>query len=253
MGSAIEQPTDRAEKSERRKVAAAWAVHAFTAAGIVFGMLALIAMLRGDELKTFLWLGIALFIDGIDGTLARRFRVRELVPNFDGATLDNVTDFVTYSFIPALMIYWFQMVPSGWAIPAACAVAATSLYCYANTGMKTNDYFFEGFPAVWNIVVLYLYIMRTPDWLNLAIVALCCFLTFVPWKYVHPLRVVFLRPLTLIMTVIWSVTTVGLVFAAEKELHPMTTEPLLFWLWVAASVYFATISAWRSIDEARED
>ena len=129
----------------------------------------------------------------------------------------------------------------------------TPIYFYANTRMQTNDYFFAGFLAVWNIVVLYIYILLSPEWINLAVVALCCFLTFVPWKYVHPLRVVFLRPLTLIMTVIWSVTVVGLVFAAEKEQHPMTTEPLLFWLWVGASLYFVTISAWRSIDEARDE
>jgi phosphatidylcholine synthase len=240
-------------KPETRKVAAAWAVHVFTGTGIVLAMLAIIAMLRGDELKAFLWLGLALFIDGIDGTLARRFRVREYTPRFDGAALDIVIDFTTYSFIPALMVYWFQMVPGSFAVAAACFIALTSLYCYANMDMKTADYYFVGFPAVWNLVVLYLYILRTPDWLNLAVIVACGILTFVPWKYVHPLRVAKFRPLTLVATVIWSATTFWLVFLAEKPEHPMSTEPVVFWLWALVSVYFAAICAVRSIDDGKDE
>ena len=240
-------------KSERTKVAAAWAVHAFTGTGVVLGLLALIAMLEGNEIKAFLWLGLALFIDGIDGTLARRFRVREYTPRFDGAALDIVTDFVTYSFIPALMVYWFGMVPQPWGIPAACFIAATSLYCYANMDMKTADYYFVGFPAVWNIVVLYFVILRTPDWINLAVILALGILTFVPWKYVHPLRVARLRPVTLIATVLWSALTMWLLFLTEKTEHPMHTEPVVFWLWIAISGYFAAICAVRSIEDADED
>ncbi len=240
-------------KSEQRRIAAAWAVHLFTGTGIVLAMLALVAMLRGDELKAFLWLGLALFIDGIDGTLARRFRVREYTPRFDGAALDLVIDFVTYSFIPALMVFWFQMVPGQFAVASACFIALTSLYCYANMDMKTSDNYFQGFPAVWNLVVLYLYILRTPDWVNLAVIVTCGVLTFVPWKYVHPLRVAKFRPLTLIVTVVWSATTFWLMFLADKPEHPMTAEPIVFWLWALASLYFAGICAVRSIEEADEE
>lgn len=234
------------QKPDRGKVVAAWAVHVFTATGVVLGMLALIAMLRGDELKAFLWLGLALFIDGIDGTLARRFHVREYTPQLDGAALDLVIDYLTYSFIPALMIYWFGMVPDGWGIPAACFVALTSLYCYANVDMKTADYYFEGFPAIWNLVVLYMHILRSPEWLNLVVIIGCGILTFVPWKYVHPLRVARLRPATLAMTVVWSGTSLGLVFLAQRDEHPMVSEPLVFWMWVAASLYFLAICVLRT-------
>ncbi len=91
-----------------KQKAAAWAVHAFTASGIVLGFLALIAILEGDKLAVFMWLGLALFVDGIDGTLARRVRVQELTPQFDGTTLDNVIDFFNYTAVPAMMIYWFD-------------------------------------------------------------------------------------------------------------------------------------------------
>ncbi len=97
----------------RTKVAAAWAVHTFTASGIVLGFLALLAILDGDKIAVFIWLGLALFVDGIDGTLARRAKVLEMTPQFDGATLDNVIDYFNYVAVPAMMIYWFGFVPEG--------------------------------------------------------------------------------------------------------------------------------------------
>ena len=110
---------ERPGEHHRKEVAAAWLVHAFTGSGIVLGFLAMIAILHGDRLGVFLWLGLALFVDGIDGTLARRVRVREVTPNVDGATLDNVIDYFNYVFVPALMIYWFGFVPEGWETVSA--------------------------------------------------------------------------------------------------------------------------------------
>lgn len=235
--------------AEQTRVAAAWAVHAFTATGVMLGLFALFATIQGFQQNAFLWLGVALFVDGIDGSLARRFHVRELTPNFDGATLDIVVDYTTYTFIPALMVYFFAMVPQGFGIIAACFIALTSLYCFANTNMKTSDYYFQGFPAVWNIVVLYLEILRTPQWLNLGIIALCGILTFVPWKYVHPLRVAKFRPATIAATVVWCFTSFWLIFATERVPHPAVSEPLVFTVWIAATIYFAAICGIRTISE----
>lgn len=229
------------------QLAAAWAVHAFTATGVMLGLFALFATFQGFQQNAFLWLGLALFVDGIDGSLARRFRVRELTPNFDGATLDNVVDYTTYTFIPALMVYFFGMVPQGFGIVAACVIALTSLYCFANTNMKTSDYYFQGFPAVWNIVVLYLHILRTPEWVNLGVIVLCGILTFVPWKYVHPLRVARFRPATIIVTIIWCFTSFWLIFDAEKPAHPALSDPLAFTVWIAATLYFGAICAIRTV------
>ena len=92
----------------------AWAVHAFTTCGIIAGFLALVAVLKGDAVAAFMWLGLALFVDGIDGSLARKARVNEYTPNFDGASLDFVIDYFTYVAVPAVMVYWFNMVPVSW-------------------------------------------------------------------------------------------------------------------------------------------
>ena len=132
-----------------------------TASGIVLGFLSVVAILNNDHVAAFLWLGLALLVDGIDGTLARKAKVNENVPNIDGSTLDNVIDFFTYVIIPALMIYWFGMVPSGWEIICSAAILAASCYTFANINQKTQDFYFSGFPALWNIVVLYFFILGT--------------------------------------------------------------------------------------------
>ena len=237
---------------QKKDVAAAWAVHAFTASGIVLGFLALVAILEGDRIAAFLWLGLALFVDGIDGTLARRARVREVTPQFDGATLDNVIDYFTYVVVPAMMIYWFDLVPPGWETTTAAGIMAVSLYTFANAGMKTSDYYFAGFPALWNLVVLYFHIMQTDPWVNLTVIAICGVLTFVPWKYVHPLRVRDWRAFTIPMTVLWGGTTLRLLIVSEED-KALDASPVIFWLCVAASAYFLVICVLRSIQPEPEE
>ncbi|MEM9493539.1 MAG: CDP-alcohol phosphatidyltransferase family protein, partial [Myxococcota bacterium] len=124
--------TDATDDFDKRDKARAWAVHAFTASGAVLGFLALIAIIEGDLRAVFLWLGLALFVDGIDGTLARRARVREVTPEVDGATLDNVIDYFNYVAVPAMMVYWFGLVPDGWATVTAATIMAVSCYTFAN-------------------------------------------------------------------------------------------------------------------------
>lgn len=236
-----------AGRAQPRDVARAWAVHAFTASGAVLGFLAVVAVLEGDRLAAFLWLGLALFVDGIDGALARKARVREVTPQVDGATLDNVIDYFNYVAVPALMIYWFGMVPTGWEIPVSAAIMGVSTYTFANAGMKTSDYYFVGFPAVWSLVVLYFHVLQTGPWTNLMVLALCAALTFAPLKYVHPFRVRDWRRVTIPVTVLWAATSLRLVLVDGEQGRISDASPLVFWLWVAASLYFAALSVWRSL------
>ncbi|HUF86106.1 MAG TPA: phosphatidylcholine synthase [Thermohalobaculum sp.] len=242
---------ERPAEHHRKQVAAAWAVHAFTASGIVLGFLALLAILEGDRVGVFIWLGLALFVDGIDGTLARHLRVSELTPQFDGATLDNVIDYFNYVAVPAMMIYWFGFVPPGFELPAAAAIMAVSLYTFANMGIKSHDYYFVGFPALWNLVVLYFHVMQSDPWLNLAVIVACCVLTFVPWKYVHPFRVKDWRRVTIPMTVLWAATSFRLVLIDPDSGKAIEASPLVFWLWVMASVYFLLLSVLRTVRPER--
>lgn len=228
------------------RVAAAWAVHAFTASGVVTALLAIAALIAGDLRLALLWLGAALIIDGFDGPMARKVRVTEYAPRFDGAILDHVIDYLTYAVIPALLIYRFGLVPAGWEIPAAAFIMTTSLYCFGNTGMKTEDYYFSGFPATWNLIVLCFYVLGTGPWTNLTVIVVLGVLTFVPLKFIHPFRVTTLRPLTLALTALWALSTFWLVVASGPETPPAEASPVAFWVFLAASAYFLALCAWRS-------
>ena len=227
---------------------AAWAVHGFTASGAVLGFLAIISILNNDLVGAFLWLGLALLIDGIDGALARKVGVLDKTPNIDGSTLDNVIDYLNYVIIPALMIYWFQMVPNGWEIILPAGMFAVSLYTFANMNMKTNDYYFSGFPAVWNIVVLYFYILNTHPIINVIIILLLFIFTFIPIKFVHPLRVKKIRNLTIFCTVLWSATTLKLV-TTNPDINLFAEQKIVLLIWIACSIYFATICGTRSFKD----
>jgi len=227
---------------------AAWAVHGFTASGAVLGFLAIISILNNDLVGAFLWLGLALLIDGIDGALARKIGVLDKTPNIDGSTLDNVIDYLNYVIIPALMIYWFQMVPNGWEIILPAGMFAVSLYTFANMNMKTNDYYFSGFPAVWNIVVLYFYILNTHPIINVIIILLLFILTFVPIKFVHPLRVKKVRNLTIFCTILWSATTLKLV-TTNPSINLFAEQKIVLLIWIVCSIYFATICGTRSFKD----
>jgi phosphatidylcholine synthase len=228
----------------------AWAVHAFTASGIIAGFLALVAVLKNDPVEAFLWLGVALFVDGVDGSLARKARVGEYTPNFDGASLDLVIDYFTYVAVPALMLYWFNMVPvpylfaaQTWSLIAAVIVMAVSLYTFANVGMKSSDYYFVGFPAIWNVVVLYFYLFNTGWLINAITVIVLAVLTFVPVKFVHPLRVTHWRNITIPLTILWAAMCLALIINKDPQSVSYKIELAIFGL---TSLYFAWISLWRT-------
>ena len=230
----------------------AWAVHGFTASGIVLGFLSIVAILNDDRIAACLWLGLALFIDGIDGTLARKAKVNENTPNIDGSTLDNIIDYFTYVIIPALMIYWFGMVPAGWEIFCSASILAVSLYTFANINQKTQDFYFSGFPALWNIAVLYFYIIGTAKWLNFWVIGILIILTFIPIKYVHPLRVQKMRNITFPITVLWAATSLRLVTLPLEEQNAFSTSPIVYLLWILSSLYFLFIGLSRSFDVVKK-
>ena len=155
-------------------------VHLLTGFGIVAGFFALISVLNNNQKDAFLWLGLAFLIDSIDGTLARKFNVNKNLPNIDGKMLDSIIDFFNYVIIPALMIYWFKLVPDQFLILIPSILIFISIFSYANLNVMTSDHFYNGFPAIWNIVVLYFFIFSTSEIANLLILSLLIILKFSP-------------------------------------------------------------------------
>jgi phosphatidylcholine synthase len=181
---------------------AAFAVHIFTACGAACALLALIAAVRADWPTMFVWLGVALVIDGIDGTFARRLHTAELLPRWSGDVLDLVVDILTYVFVPAYAIAMSGLMPHALAIPLGVLIVVTGSLYFADRNMKTSDYYFRGFPALWNIAAFYLFLLKLSPWLGaLAIVALSI-LTFVPIHVVHPIRIQRFRGLTVAAAIV---------------------------------------------------
>ena len=183
---------------------AAFAVHIFTACGAACALLALLAAVAAHWPAMFLWLGLALLIDGVDGTFARRLRVAEVLPRWSGEVLDLVVDITTYVFVPAYALAASGLLPWPIAVPLGLIVVVTGALYFADRRMKTADHYFRGFPALWNVAVFYLFVLKLPAWLAAAVVVALAVLTFAPVHFVHPMRVAHLRVLTAAALVIWA-------------------------------------------------
>lgn len=203
----------------------AFSVHILTASGVVWGLLALMAAVRGDWTAMFWWLALALVVDAVDGPLARRLKVEERWPQWSGDNLDFVVDFVTYVFVPAYAIAAGGLLPEPVALPLGAFVAVTGALYFADTRMKMLDNCFRGFPVLWNAVAFYLFLLKPPPWIAAAGVTLLLLLTFVPFPFIHPIRVARWRRSTL---AIGAVGAVLAVVALAQNLNPPA--------WVAAAL-----------------
>jgi phosphatidylcholine synthase len=203
------------EKTEEWR---AFSVHLLTASGAFWAFMALIAAGEGRWVAMFLWLGFALFVDGIDGPLARRLDVGRRLPHWSGDTLDAVIDYATYVLIPAYALYEAGIIEGPLAFVAAALIVVTSAVYYADTRMKTKDNFFRGFPVTWNMVVFALFATQPGSMAALLVVVFCAITTFAPLKFLHPVRVARLRPLNLAVFAMWSV--LGLVSLASAFAPP---------------------------------
>jgi phosphatidylcholine synthase len=197
--------------------ARAFAVHVFTAAGAALALGALVYAARGQWTAMFVCLGVALIVDGVDGTLARRFGTAELLPRWSGDVLDLVVDFTTYVFVPAYAIVAGPLLPEALALPAGIVIVVTGALYFADREMKTADNYFRGFPTLWNAAAFYLFLLRPAPWLAAAIVLVLAVLTFAPFKFVHPMRVARLRPVTIGALLLWAALAL---IALLRDLDP---------------------------------
>ena len=203
------------EQPTRREKALAWSVHLYTASGALFGILAMLAAFEKQWMLSFMWMSVTLFVDSVDGTLARRFRVKDVVPTFDGALLDNMVDYFTYVIVPTIVLYTAEMVPERFLIGTIALISLTSAFQFCQTDAKTDDHFFKGFPSYWNVVIMYLFLLETSQQTNLAVLIGCAILVFVPIKYLYPSRTKFLQKLTLTLNTLW-----GIAFLTTMVLYP---------------------------------
>lgn len=194
------------------QTAAAWAAHAFTASGAVLAFFALTAVLDQNWPLALVWLLAALAVDGVDGSLARWARVKENAPRIDGAALDLIIDYLNYVFVPGLFIWQAGLIPEALAPALVAAILVSALYTFARLDMKTEDNYFRGFPALWNLVALYLFLARPPAEAAAAVIALLAALTFAPVHFVHPFRVRDYGAWLPLLACLWAAATIALLW-----------------------------------------
>lgn len=218
--------------------AAAWGVHLLTASGAPAGVLAILATVAGDLRAAFGWMAYTLFVDSIDGALARAVRVKEVLPHVDGARLDDVVDYFTYVIVPVVFVLLTGLVPEAAALPVAASVAIASGYGFAQTAAKTADHFFTGFPSYWNVVVFYLWALDWPPAANAAVLLALAALVFVPIRYVYPSRTPTLRGLTISLGIAWAAVMIWALVRVPDPPRALVTASLAY------PVYYVALSLW---------
>ena len=171
-----------------KHVIKAYLVHLLTGAGILMSFFSIISILNEDKLLTFIFLVIALFIDVIDGNLARKFNVKKFCPNVDGVMLDSIVDYINYVFIPCIIIYKFNYVPEQFIIILPILILSISLFSFSYLKIMTENYLYIGFPSIWNVIIIYLSILDLNVWNNLFILVILIILKVIPIKVIHPMR-----------------------------------------------------------------
>ena len=221
---------------------AAWLVHLYTASSAVLAFLATRAIFEYRFRDAFFWLGVAIMIDSSDGVFARAARVSQRLPWFNGGKLDDIVDYLTYVFVPAVFVWRALLVPDAWTIPVASAMLLSSAYGFNRDDAKTSDHFFTGFPSYWNLVVFYLFLMHESQVVNALVLIALAVLVFVPIRYLYPSRTPTLRALTVALGIAWGITLLVMVWQL-----PAISAPLL-WGSLAFPIYYVVLSlvvGWR--------
>jgi phosphatidylcholine synthase len=230
----------------RKEKFLAWCVHCYTALGLVADAGMAVFIFQGGH-DSFRWvialMILATFVDATDGTLARRLQVKEILPGFDGRTLDNIVDFQTYTSLPLLFIWRAQILPeslSWWLLAPLLA----SVYGFSQTEAKTEDHFFLGFPSYWNVVAIYLYWLQPPVWASLSLILSLSFLTFVPSLYLYTsYRGPFSR-LTNVFCSIWGMILLLIVLGVVEDPVPLIRLSLAFPIYYFAVSWWITLRRW---------
>lgn len=215
---------------------APWLVHLYTASSVVCGFLALTRIFYDRYRDAFFWLAVAVLIDVTDGVLARRNDVASRLPQFNGAKLDDIVDYVTYVFVPAFFAWHALLVPERAGMLVAAAMLLSSAYGFNKDDAKTADHFFTGFPSYWNIVVFYLFVAGWPPELNLVILLGLSVLVFVPIHYLYPSRSPVFRRLTVGLGAVWGILVMVMLWQMPS------VSRTVFWLSLVFPVYYVLLS-----------
>lgn len=220
------------------RVILAWLVHLYTASGVVIAFIALLAIEQGNFKNALLLMAATVVIDASDGAFARAARVKDVLPWFDGALLDNIVDYFTYVIVPCLFLLRAELLPPQDAHWLVMLPLVASAYGFCQKDAKTADYFFLGFPSYWNIVALYFFVLATPLWLNGFIIIVLSILVFVPIKFIYPSRAPRFRGAINFFGALWGLAILWILFTLPAPSRSLAIASLLF------PAYYTALSLW---------
>ncbi len=234
------------ERPHHLPVVASWLVHAYTASGVVLAFLTVVAVMEGDTVRG-LWLFLAaMVVDGTDGMLARWVEVKRHVPWFDGALLDNIVDYITYAFLPMVLLWSAGYLGDGTSATVLAVVPLlASVYQFCRVDAKTDDHLFLGFPSYWNIAAFYVVVLDLQPAAVTVVLLVCAALVFVPIGYVYPSRTTMLQKTTLVLTILW--------LTSYAVLLTQVPDPQVVWLTISVAyvVYYVALSLYLTAHRSR--
>jgi phosphatidylcholine synthase len=225
-------------------VVLAWIAHLYTATGLVLAFLSVRSLFEHDYRTAFFWLWLQVVVDATDGVLARAARVSERIPWFNGAKLDDIIDYLTYVFIPALFVWRALLVPDGWTLPVASAMLIASGFGFNRDDAKTDDHFFTGFPSYWNVVVFYLLVAGWPARVNAIVLLVLAVMVFVPIRYLYPSRTPVAALPTNVLGAIWGVLMLVMLWQYPAVSRSVFVASLIF------PIYYLALSMWVHVRHA---
>ncbi len=231
-----------------------WCVHGYTALGLVAAAIIAVLLVRGGPESfgwAFLLMALATIVDSTDGTLARWVRIKEVVPGFDGRRLDDIIDFLNYTFLPILLVWRAELLPAGqeyWLLLPLLA----SIYGFCQVKVKTDDGYFLGFPSLWNVVAFYLYVLPLGSWASLAVIVVLAVFTFVPSKYLYPSQPGRLNQAATILGAVWAVPLGWLLWRVlasttprhDPSIQRLAVATLLYPVLYLAVSWIVTLNHW---------
>lgn len=229
---------------ERFLTIRAWMVHFYTSLGIIAALLALTAIFKGSIQEMVVFLAIANIIDATDGALARHWNVKRFAASFDGRKLDDIIDYINYTFLPVFFCYRFGLVLETAGVVVLGVVLIFSIYGFCNQSAKTSDGFFTGFPNFWNVLVVYLYLFGFSPEVNTLILLFFALMIWVPIKYVSFSTVPF-RRLTILMSIVYAIISIIIVITFNR------VDMRLVWLSLIGPIYYFAISFYLHFKEQR--
>ena len=219
----------------------AWMVHFYTAVGAVVGLYTILAIDESNYRLAFFLMAVTIIIDATDGALARAARVKEVIPWFDGALLDNLVDYLNYVIVPCLLVLRAHLLPEPDALWLAALPVLSSAYGFCQRDAKTADHFFLGFPSYWNIIFFYLYTLGTPLWVNAFLIIALSILVFVPLRFIYPSRAPSFRYQTNVCGALWGAAVLYLIYRLPTPPRWLLLASLIF------PAYYTILSLWLEL------